>query len=172
MSIKSELKKKKRRLDLNSCISHSENFLSFSPSLTALKQEPQTEQLKPNTKLSLDSGSGNSSSGGSLAVGNIGKIDKSPLGEANHSPQRAGQETSSSGSQGTGSVGAGKHELNSGNLCGCGSPQGSPAAADFELNGNGNAAAGDNNRAAAANEAFPQARKLNQSDMRYVYVSL
>lgn len=92
---------------------------------------------------------------------NIGKIDKSPLGEANHSPQRAGQQ------QDTGSGGAGgnsgKHELNSGNICGCGTPQGSPAATDFELNNgnaNGNAAAGvDKNRAAAGNEAFAQARK-------------
>lgn len=92
---------------------------------------------------------------------NIGKIDKSPLGEANHSPQRAGQQES--GSAGATGGNSGKHELNSGNICGCGSPQGSPAATDFELNnGNaiGNAAAGgDKNRAAAANEAFAQARK-------------
>ncbi|KAH8299788.1 hypothetical protein KR044_005947 [Drosophila immigrans] len=131
---------------------NNENFLSFSPSLTALKQEPQTEQLKPSPK---DNNSGNSA-----AVVSIGKIDKSPLGDANHSPQRAGQSQDTGPGSGTGS-GQGKHELNPGNICGCGSPQGSPAATDFELNcnANGNGNAAEKGKSAAGNEAYAQACK-------------
>lgn len=132
----------------------SENFLSFSPSLTALKQEPQTDQLKPNAKISLDSGSSNNNNNNSNS--GIGKSDKSPLGEANHSPQRTGQDS------GVGAAGgSGKHELNAGIICGCGTPQGSPAATDFELNGNanGNEATAEKSRAASGIGAYTQARK-------------
>ncbi|KRF80151.1 probable basic-leucine zipper transcription factor F isoform X2 [Drosophila virilis] len=126
---------------------NNENFLSFSPSLTALKQEPQTEQLKPNTKISLDNNSNNNSNNNNSSSG-IGKSDKSPLGEANHSPQRTGQDS-----------GSGKHELNAGIICGCGTPQGSPAATDFELNGNanGNEATADKSRSTSGIEAYTQA---------------
>ncbi|KAL7737667.1 hypothetical protein ACLKA6_006071 [Drosophila palustris] len=121
---------------------NNENFLSFSPSLTALKQEPQTEQLKPNPK---------EISSSAASVVNLGKIDKSPLGDAN-------KEAGSASGSGSGS-GNNKHELNPGNICGCGSPQGSPAATDFELNGNGNGNgnAVDKDKSAAGNEAYAQA---------------
>ncbi|EDW02030.1 GH21767 [Drosophila grimshawi] len=140
---------------------NNENFLAFSPSLTALKQEPQTEQLKPTAKLPLDS----SSAG---AVHNIGKIDKSPLGDANHSPQRPVQSQEVVGAaSGTvtavgnsGSESGGKHELNSAIICGCGSPQSSPASTEFELKDsatNRNATATDKTIAASGNEAYAQA---------------
>ncbi|XP_060660619.1 putative uncharacterized protein DDB_G0277255 [Drosophila nasuta] len=127
---------------------NNENFLSFSPSLTALKQEPQTEQLKPSPK---DQSTGNSAAA-AAAVVNIGKIDKSPLGDANHSPQRA---------QDTATGATGKHELNSVNICGCGSPQGSPAATDFELNcnANGNGNGAEKGKSAAGIEAYAQASR-------------
>ncbi|XP_034122289.1 hybrid signal transduction histidine kinase A isoform X5 [Drosophila guanche] len=105
----------------SSYLNNSENFLSFSPTLTALKQEPQTEQIKPNPKLSLDS-SGNSNAAGNVSASvAIAKVD-----EAQNSPQ-LGQETAAAN---------GKHDLSAGLLCGCGSPQGSPvAASDYELGG-------------------------------------
>ncbi|XP_030388317.1 upstream-binding protein 1 [Scaptodrosophila lebanonensis] len=114
---------------------NNDNFLSFSPSLTALKQEPQIDHLKPHTKIPLISGN---------------KLEKSPLGsDSNNSPQHSSQDLDASTIAG-GSGNKNKHELNTGLTCGCGSPQGSPAAPDFELNtnananGNGNAPSGDN----------------------------
>ncbi|KAH8400763.1 hypothetical protein KR009_000775 [Drosophila setifemur] len=96
---------------------NNENFLSFSPTLTTLKQEPQTEQIKPNPKISLDNAAG------SPQVA-IAKLD-----EAQNSPQQgnAGQDSGASSA----SAGNGKHD------CGCGSPQGSPLANDYELNEKG-----------------------------------
>ncbi|BFG03996.1 hybrid signal transduction histidine kinase A [Drosophila madeirensis] len=104
---------------------NNENFLSFSPTLTALKQEPQTEQIKPNPKLSLDSSSSNSNS--NAAAGNVSaNVAIAKVDEAQNSPQ-LGQETAAAN---------GKHDLSAGLLCGCGSPQGSPvAASDYELGG-------------------------------------
>jgi len=98
--------------------------LSFSPTLTTLKQEPQTEQIKPSPKVSLDNAVG------SPAVA-IAKLD-----EAQNSPKQAapGQDSAT----GSGSAGNGKHDVNSGLICGCGSPQGSPLAnTEYELNEKG-----------------------------------
>ncbi|XP_016928985.3 upstream-binding protein 1 isoform X3 [Drosophila suzukii] len=103
---------------------NNENFLSFSPTLTTLKQEPQTEQIKPSPKVSLDNAVG------SPAVA-IAKLD-----EAQNSPKQAapGQDSAT----GSGSAGNGKHDVNSGLICGCGSPQGSPLAnTEYELNEKG-----------------------------------
>ncbi|XP_037717799.1 upstream-binding protein 1 isoform X2 [Drosophila subpulchrella] len=103
---------------------NNENFLSFSPTLTTLKQEPQTEQIKPSPKVSLDNAVG------SPAVA-IAKLD-----EAQNSPKQAapGQDSAT----GSGPAGNGKHDVNSGLICGCGSPQGSPLAnTEYELNEKG-----------------------------------
>nr|XP_016928985.1 upstream-binding protein 1 isoform X3 [Drosophila suzukii] len=103
---------------------NNENFLSFSPTLTTLKQEPQTEQIKPSPKVSLDNAVGS-------PVVAIAKLD-----EAQNSPKQAapGQDSAT----GSGSAGNGKHDVNSGLICGCGSPQGSPLAnTEYELNEKG-----------------------------------
>ncbi|XP_070069309.1 upstream-binding protein 1 isoform X2 [Drosophila takahashii] len=103
---------------------NNENFLSFSPTLTTLKQEPQTEQIKPSPKVSLDNAVGSPSVA-------IAKLD-----EGQNSPPQAnpGQDSAS----GAGSAGAGKHDVSSGLVCGCGSPQGSPLAnTEYELNEKG-----------------------------------
>ncbi|KAH8356703.1 hypothetical protein KR200_004703 [Drosophila serrata] len=104
---------------------NNENFLSFSPSLTTLKQEPQTDQIKASPKISLDNAVGSPSVA-------IAKLD-----ESQNSPQQAnpGQDST----PGTGpTIGNGKHDVNSGLICGCGSPQGSPlASSEYEVNEKG-----------------------------------
>ncbi|XP_017037156.1 uncharacterized protein gem isoform X1 [Drosophila kikkawai] len=102
---------------------NNENFLSFSPSLTTLKQEPQTDQVKPSPKISLDNAAGSPSVA-------IAKLD-----ESQNSPQQPnpGQELT----PGSGSAnGNGKHDVNSGLICGCGSPQGSPSS-EYDVNEKG-----------------------------------
>lgn len=102
------------------CFATSDNFLAFSPTLSTLKQEPQTEQIKPSAKISLDNAAG------SPAVA-IGKLD-----EAQNSPLQVIPQSKES------SAGNTKHDVNSGLACGCGSPQGSPLANnDYELNDKG-----------------------------------
>ncbi|XP_017128821.1 upstream-binding protein 1 isoform X1 [Drosophila elegans] len=103
---------------------NNENFLSFSPTLTTLKQEPQTEHIKPSPKISLE----NAARSPSVAVAKLDDSQNSPP-HAN-----SGQESAT----GSGSVGNGKHDVNSGLVCGCGSPQGSPLAnTEYELNEKG-----------------------------------
>ncbi|XP_016971479.1 upstream-binding protein 1 isoform X3 [Drosophila rhopaloa] len=103
---------------------NNENFLSFSPTLTTLKQEPQTEQIKPSPKITLE----NAARSPSVA---IAKLD-----EAHNSPPQAN--TAQDPAAGSGSAGTGKHDVNSGLICGCGSPQGSPLAnTEYELNEKG-----------------------------------
>ncbi|XP_017054167.1 upstream-binding protein 1 isoform X1 [Drosophila ficusphila] len=103
---------------------NNENFLSFSPTLTTLKQEPQTEQIKPSPKISLENAAG------SPAVA-IAKLD-----ESQNSPAQA--KLGKDSANGSGSAGNGKHDVNSGPFCGCGSPQGSPLASnEYELNEKG-----------------------------------
>lgn len=102
----------------------SENFLSFSPTLTTLKQEPQTDQIKPSPKVSLD----NASTSPSIAIAKLDEVQNSP------SQAISGQDSAN----GSGSAANGKHDVNSGLACGCGSPQGSPLAnAEYELNEKG-----------------------------------
>ncbi|XP_068147743.1 putative uncharacterized protein DDB_G0282129 isoform X1 [Drosophila tropicalis] len=105
---------------------NNENFLTFSPSLTALKQEPQTEQqqqqqIKPNAKLQLD-----------------GNAAKSPLIDG----QKDIREVN----------GGGKNDANSaaGPICGCGSPQGSP------INNQANYSAGEVEAQAAPEKIIKQ----------------
>ncbi|KAH8367126.1 hypothetical protein KR084_001811 [Drosophila pseudotakahashii] len=103
---------------------NNENFLSFSPTLTTLKQEPQSEQIKPSSKVSLDNAVGSPSVA-------IAKLD-----EGQNSPAKAnpGQDSATA----SGSAGTGKHDVSSGLICGCGSPQGSPLAnTEYELNEKG-----------------------------------
>lgn len=96
----------------NSYLSN-ESFLSFSPALTVLKQEPQGEQLKAN-KSPLNTHSVVGSSGGSAP-----KVDKAPS-HVDATPNT--EETP-------------KNALNN-SLCGCGSPKtGTPQ--EIEQNGNG-----------------------------------
>ncbi|KMY92696.1 upstream-binding protein 1 isoform X3 [Drosophila simulans] len=103
---------------------NNENFLSFSPTLTTLKQEPQTEQIKPSPKVSLD----NAAASPSIAIAKLDEVQNSP-------PQAISGQDSANGS---GSTANGKHDVNSGLACGCGSPQGSPLAnAEYELNEKG-----------------------------------
>ncbi|EDV58148.1 upstream-binding protein 1 isoform X1 [Drosophila erecta] len=89
---------------------NNENFLSFSPTLTTLKQEPQTDQIKPSPKVSLD----NAAASPSIAIAKLDEVQNSP-------PHAISGQDSANG-----------------NACGCGSPQGSPLAnAEFELNDKG-----------------------------------
>ncbi|KPU75956.1 uncharacterized protein Dana_GF12780, isoform B [Drosophila ananassae] len=104
---------------------NNDNFLAFSPTLSTLKQEPQTEQIKPSPKISLDNAAGSPS----VAIAKLDEAQNSPLQVI---PQ--GKESSA----GSGSAGNTKHDVNSGLACGCGSPQGSPQANnDYELNDKG-----------------------------------
>ncbi|XP_017066532.2 homeobox protein 5 isoform X1 [Drosophila eugracilis] len=97
---------------------NNENFLSFSPTLSTLKQEPQTEQIKPGQKISLDNAAGSPS----VAIAKLDDVQNSPA------QATAGQDSGS----------ASKHDVNSGLICGCGSPQGSPLAnTEYELNEKG-----------------------------------
>ncbi|KAH8272898.1 hypothetical protein KR018_008412 [Drosophila ironensis] len=97
---------------------NNDNFLSFSPTLTTLKQEPQTEHIKPSPKISLDN-----------AVGSP------PQDESQNSPQQANPTKESAPVAGSGSAANGKHDVSSGLVCGCGSPQGSPQNnTDYEAN--------------------------------------
>ncbi|KAH8237214.1 hypothetical protein KR038_007176 [Drosophila bunnanda] len=104
---------------------NNENFLSFSPSLTTLKQEPQTDQIKASPKISLDNAAGSPSVA-------IAKLD-----ESQNSPQQANPGQDSTPGNGSAN-GNGKHDVNAGLICGCGSPQGSPlASSEYELNEKG-----------------------------------
>ncbi|XP_017087287.2 upstream-binding protein 1 isoform X1 [Drosophila bipectinata] len=107
---------------------NNDNFLAFSPTLSTLKQEPQTEHIKPSPKISLENAAGSPS----VAIAKLDEAQNSPLQVI---PQ--GKE-SASASAGSGSAGNTKHDVNSGLACGCGSPQGSPQANnDYELNDKG-----------------------------------
>ncbi|XP_012157720.1 transcription factor CP2-like protein 1 isoform X2 [Ceratitis capitata] len=95
----------------NSYLSN-ESFLSFSPALTVLKQEPQTDQLKGN-KISINSHSTLSGSAGSVS-----KLDKTQ----SQIDSSATTEDSP------------KNALNF-SICGCGSPK-TGASIEVEHNGN------------------------------------
>ncbi|XP_017466287.1 PREDICTED: transcription factor CP2-like protein 1, partial [Rhagoletis zephyria] len=96
----------------NSYLSN-ESFLSFSPALTVLKQEPQSDQLKVSNKSPLNTHPAVGGSGGSVP-----KLDKA----ASHVDTAATTEDTS------------KNALNN-SLCGCGSPK-SGVPQEIEHNGN------------------------------------